>query len=997
MASSVVAFLEAEAAETRPPKRLPKGLPSRSAAEALPDTGGCVGTPSGGTFVAYSDGAGTEGDAPTHSPRDTPCQPGRRRAEASFQDGSVSVGQPVAKAKASRKVYRNLSTGEEGNPFAAAPAGEATGVMQHSAAHLSHNPRKKQRRMREEEAVLGSSSPAPSRSRPHAGTLPSGALLSKRQRLSSSEPATGGKGISFSHPDASMKRREPRSSRTSGGETDGGAAPQASPRSRAPCDFLASARERLPVWRYRSELLKKMEKHQVILVVGETGSGKTTQVPQLLLQARLGLPSASWIGVSQPRRVAAVSLARRVSRELGEAEVGGLVGYSVRFETVMSKRTRIRFLTDGMLVREALLDSQLRRFSALVLDEVHERSMQTDFLLGLAKTLAMQRPELKIVLMSATLQVDRLIQFFPSAAVISIPGATFPLKVLYTPEPQEDFLEVRVARLLLLPYGDSGEQRRGVHAETARSDSRKRRKQADFRDQSGAACQKRKEGDRCRAHILMAAMLSVLQIHLGEAGEGDILVFLPGQEEIETLSAMLRAKMQLLEAYVMKYRQEFGEEAEFSVRLGDVVYRHRKMQRLFVCAIYAALPFDQQQQVLQPAPPQYARKAVLATNIAETSLTVSGIRFVVDSGLRKAKARDYRTHSEALRLQEISQDSATQRGGRAGREAPGTVYRLYTEDCFHMMHAHRTPEILCCDLSQLFLQLKVLGVENPLEFPFLDAPPREAFYSAGRHLYRLEAIDSQGAITSLGRQMAALPLPPQLGALLLAAVSLECENSALTLAAMLSAENVWSASLNLPRGAAAALERARKRFTDPLSDHLTLVGAYNQWLQADDPRSFCREAGLQHAALLRAHAIRQQLQDCMVALGISKPSHLHDASGEAFLASSEEPQRTQKDALNLRRCLAKSYWQQAAHLQPESRQFVTAQRGHTPYSSSYEAKNILSEETQHGMKGGRRPVRRDIPRLPSVTAHMPDFAGEVLGSLQLFSMRWIVYLHLSYA
>ncbi|XP_026191481.1 probable pre-mRNA-splicing factor ATP-dependent RNA helicase prp43 [Cyclospora cayetanensis] len=862
MASSVVAFLEAEAAETRPPKRLPKGLPSRSAAEALPDTGGCVGTPSGGTFVAYSDGAGTEGDAPTHSPRDTPCQPGRRRAEASFQDGSVSVGQPVAKAKASRKVYRNLSTGEEGNPFAAAPAGEATGVMQHSAAHLSHNPRKKQRRMREEEAVLGSSSPAPSRSRPHAGTLPSGALLSKRQRLSSSEPATGGKGISFSHPDASMKRREPRSSRTSGGETDGGAAPQASPRSRAPCDFLASARERLPVWRYRSELLKKMEKHQVILVVGETGSGKTTQVPQLLLQARLGLPSASWIGVSQPRRVAAVSLARRVSRELGEAEVGGLVGYSVRFETVMSKRTRIRFLTDGMLVREALLDSQLRRFSALVLDEVHERSMQTDFLLGLAKTLAMQRPELKIVLMSATLQVDRLIQFFPSAAVISIPGATFPLKVLYTPEPQEDFLE--------------------------------------------------------------AAMLSVLQIHLGEAGEGDILVFLPGQEEIETLSAMLRAKMQLLEAYVMKYRQEFGEEAEFSVRLGDVVYRHRKMQRLFVCAIYAALPFDQQQQVLQPAPPQYARKAVLATNIAETSLTVSGIRFVVDSGLRKAKARDYRTHSEALRLQEISQDSATQRGGRAGREAPGTVYRLYTEDCFHMMHAHRTPEILCCDLSQLFLQLKVLGVENPLEFPFLDAPPREAFYSAGRHLYRLEAIDSQGAITSLGRQMAALPLPPQLGALLLAAVSLECENSALTLAAMLSAENVWSASLNLPRGAAAALERARKRFTDPLSDHLTLVGAYNQWLQADDPRSFCREAGLQHAALLRAHAIRQQLQDCMVALGISKPSHLHDASGEAFLASSEEPQRTQKDALNLRRCLAKSYWQQAAHLQPESRQFVTA-------------------------------------------------------------------------
>ncbi|KAL8269747.1 hypothetical protein Esti_006310 [Eimeria stiedai] len=414
-------------------------------------------------------------------------------------------------------------------------------------------------------------------------------------------------------------------------------------------------------------------------------------------------------------------------------------------------------------------------------------------------------------------------------------------------------------------------------------------------------------------------MLSVLQIHLGEAGEGDVLVFLPGQEEIETLASMLRSKLKLLEAFAAKHLQncEGKRDVEFSIRLGDRVYRHRKMQRLLVCPIYAALPFDKQQQVLMPAPPQYTRKVVLATNIAETSLTISGIRFVVDTGLCRAKARDHRTFTEALLLQEISQESAKQRGGRAGREAPGTVYRLYTEECFHKMQPHKTPEILCCDLSQLFLQLKALRVSNPLDFPLLDAPPREAFASAGRHLYRLEAIDEQGEITPLGRKLTALPLPPRLGAMLLAAVTLDCEEAALTLAAMLSAENVWSTPFTLSRKASSALTKARKRFSDPESDHLTLVGAYNHWLEADDPQAFCREAGLQHSSMLRARAIREQLQEAL--------SHVlcRGFKGEEanlFKESSD----SQKLALNLRRCIAKSCWQQAARLQPETREFVTA-------------------------------------------------------------------------
>ncbi|KAL8270353.1 hypothetical protein Esti_005740 [Eimeria stiedai] len=203
---------------------------------------------------------------------------------------------------------------------------------------------------------------------------------------------------------------------------------------------LRELRERLPVWQHRDELRLKVQQHQVTLVVGETGSGKTTQVPQLLLEWGLCCPDR-WVAISQPRRVAAVSLARRVAAEVGDSEVGGRVGYAVRFERRVSSRTRICFMTDGMLVREALIDSQLRRISALVLDEVHERALQTDFLLGLAKQLVAKRPELKVLLMSATLETEKLSRFFPEAAIVSIPGSAFPLQTFYASEPQEDVLE----------------------------------------------------------------------------------------------------------------------------------------------------------------------------------------------------------------------------------------------------------------------------------------------------------------------------------------------------------------------------------------------------------------------------------------------------------------------------------------------------------------------------------------------------------------------------
>ncbi|KAL8453562.1 hypothetical protein Emag_001781 [Eimeria magna] len=828
MASLVLSLLEEEAKEGSrlPSKKRP--LHAEAPSHASSTSGERGASPAGSSSRRY----------PFPTGASEPAEPPAAEATSAPSVSGPPAAASSPKPRAARVAFSNLSPS-----FTAAHAAEASSSKVAARGFAEDRGLVQRRRDGREEATP-------------SGTLSRGKLSPSQQQVCSSALVRSSKRVDLGLNSPSSGPRECSSCSSeaplhANGKRLCGAAG----------DRVTELRERLPVWQHRDELRLKLQQHQVTLVVGETGSGKTTQVPQLLLE--WGLCPHGWIAVSQPRRVAAVSLARRVAAEVGDSEVGVKVGYAVRFERRVSGCTRICFMTDGMLVREALADPQLRRISALILDEVHERAVQTDFLLGLAKQLAGKRPELKIVLMSATLETEKLSRFFPEAAIVSIPGSTFPLQTFYVSEPQEDFLEV---------LGGRG-----------------------------------REED--------AAMLSVLQIHLGEAGEGDVLVFLPGQEEIETLASMLRSKLKLLEAFASKHlRSSEGKgEVEFSVRVGDRVYRHRKMQRLLVCPIYAALPFDKQQQVLMPAPPQYSRKAVLATNIAETSLTVSGIRFVVDTGLCRAKARDHRTFTEAL----VLQDSAKQRSGRAGREAPGTVYRLYTEECFHKMQPHKTPEILCCDLSQLFLQLKALRVSNPLDFPLLDAPPRDAFSSAGRHLYRLEAIDEQGEITPLGRKLTALPLPPQLGAMLLAAVALDCEEPALTLAAMLSAENVWSTPFTLSREASSALVKARKRFSDPESDHLTLVGAYNHWLEADDPQAFCREAGLQHSSMLRARAIREQLQEAL------SPVLGRGIKGEVVDVF-KEPTDPQQLALNLRRCIAKSCWQQAARLQPETRQFVTA-------------------------------------------------------------------------
>eukprot|EP00741_Cyanophora_paradoxa_P004375 tig00000796_g4246.t1 len=449
---------------------------------------------------------------------------------------------------------------------------------------------------------------------------------------------------------------------------------------------MQQERRQLPVFAAKARILKAFRENQVTVLVGETGSGKTTQIPQFLDEA--GFSWRGVIAITQPRRVAAITVATRVAHEMG-VTLGEEVGYCIRFEDVSGPKTRIRYMTDGMLLREAQLDSRLPRYSVLLLDEAHERSLHTDVLLGVVKGLLARRPDLKVAVMSATLDALQFSAYFNGAPVLYVEGRQHSVEVLYVlyvPEPEPDFLD--------------------------------------------------------------AAFVAALQLHVTEP-PGDILAFLPGfsqvksgrQEDIEGLAKMLEERARLLPPEALK---------------------------LEVCMLFAALPWEQQARVFEPAPPG-VRKVILATNIAETSITINGVRYVIDPGLSKARGYDPRIGLETLLVQPISRASAKQRAGRAGREAPGKCFRLYTEESYEGLEAATVPEIKRCSLASVALQLKSMGVE-PLSFDFMDPPPKEGLVRSLSLLLALGALDARGRLTQpLGKQMSAFPLDPQFAKAILAA------------------------------------------------------------------------------------------------------------------------------------------------------------------------------------------------------------------------------------
>ncbi|KAJ7799404.1 P-loop containing nucleoside triphosphate hydrolase protein [Mycena olivaceomarginata] len=442
---------------------------------------------------------------------------------------------------------------------------------------------------------------------------------------------------------------------------------------------IQEQRQSLPIYKLRDPLLKAISEHQVLIVIGDTGSGKTTQMVQYLAEA--GYADHGRIGCTQPRCVAAMSVAKCVSEEVG-CRLGQEVGYTIRFEDCMSPETRIKYMTDGMVQRECLIDPLCSSYSVIMLDEAHERTIATDVLFGLLKKTVKRRPDLKLIVTLATLDAEKFSKYFLECPIFTIPGRTYPVEILYTKDPESDYLD--------------------------------------------------------------ASLITVMQIHLSEP-PGDILLFLTGQEEIDTACEILFERMKALGP---------------------------KVPELIILPIYSALPSEVQSRIFEPTPPG-ARKVVIATNVPETSLTIAGIYYVIDPGFVKQSAYGPCLAMDSLVVMPISQAQARQRAGRAGRTGPGKCYCLYTEAAFrNEMLPNSILEIQPTNLSSTILQLKAMGINDLLSFDFMDPPPAQTMLTALESLYALSALDDEGLLTRLGCKMVDFPMDPSQAKMLIASVDL---------------------------------------------------------------------------------------------------------------------------------------------------------------------------------------------------------------------------------
>lgn len=574
---------------------------------------------------------------------------------------------------------------------------------------------------------------------------------------------------------------------------------------------ILKKRLQLPVWEYKDEFIKLTSENQCLVLVGETGSGKTTQIPQWCLDLVM-LGRRKHVCCTQPRRVAAMSVAQRVADEM-DCILGQEVGYSIRFEDCSSSRTALKYMTDGMLLREAMTDPLLDRYGVILLDEAHERTLATDILMGLIKEVIKQRPDLKVIIMSATLDAGKFQNYFDNAPLMTIPGRTHPVEIFYTPEPERDYLE--------------------------------------------------------------AAIRTVVQIHLCEEQQGDLLLFLTGQEEIDEACKRIKREIDNL-------GPEVGE--------------------MKIIPLYSTLPPNLQQRIFETAPPTKAngavgRKVVVSTNIAETSLTIDGVVFVIDPGFSKQKVYNPRIRVESLLVSAISKASAQQRAGRAGRTRPGKCFRLYTEKAYKSeMQSNTYPEILRSNLGTVVLQLKKLGIDDLVHFDFMDPPAPETLMRALELLNYLSALDDDGDLTELGSMMAEFPLDPQLAKMVIASTDYNCSNEALSIVAMLSVQQVFMR----PNEQKKAADEAKMKFAHIDGDHLTLLNVYHAFKQNHEEVQWCYDNFLNNRSLKSADNVRQQLARIMDRFNLKRTST--DFNSREYY-------------VNIRKSLVTGFFMQIAHLE----------------------------------------------------------------------------------
>lgn len=540
---------------------------------------------------------------------------------------------------------------------------------------------------------------------------------------------------------------------------------------------LLEVRERLPIYQHKDTIIDYVQRNQVNVIIGETGSGKSTQIPQFLIPY-----NKKRIAVTQPRRVAAASLATRVSEEYG-TPLGQEVGYQVRFSNITSSRTKLNFLTDGMLIRDLMLDETLSKYSTVIIDEAHERTVLTDLILGFLKQLILskKRKDLKIIIMSATLNAELFSKFFDNAPILFVEGKMYPVLRHYLSETSEDIVDTVVR--------------------------------------------------------------AIVQINSAEQ-EGDILCFLPGQEEIDNCVNILTTAA-----------PQLPKEAPLIVPL----------------PLYAALSPAQQSKIFESLSGR-KRKVILATNIAETSITVSGVKYVIDSGLRKVKVWKHQLGLSTLLTTPISQASAKQRAGRAGRESPGKVFRLYSEKLFlSKLPKQQESEIMRNDVILPILTLKKLGVDDLLNWTWLEHPGHDAIISALGTLHSLGALDNSGNITSLGYKMAILPLPPALSAVLISALDYGVLQDVIDIASCLSVDNLI---LNIGGNGELRDEiNQKRRQYSPLGNKLGDLIALKEYLtyfksldnakNTTELKLWCKELFFSYKAFKNVLRVRKQLVDYM--------------------------------------------------------------------------------------------------------------------------------------
>lgn len=509
--------------------------------------------------------------------------------------------------------------------------------------------------------------------------------------------------------------------------------------------------ESLPVSGKRDEIARAIAAHPVVIVCGETGSGKTTQLPKicLALGRGLGAGGAGLIGHTQPRRLAASSTGRRIAEELG-TPFGEVVGYKVRFTDNLAPGASVKLMTDGILLAETQTDPLLKAYDTLIIDEAHERSLNIDFLLGYLRQILPRRPDLKLIVTSATIDAERFARHFGSderpAPVIEVSGRLYPVEVRYRPIADDRPAAVR-------------------HAEGASSG----------RDRAKSA----REAER----DLMDGIVDAVD-ELCREGPGDVLVFLPGEREIRDAAEALR-----------KHHPPHTE----------------------ILPLFARLSAAEQERVFKAS---NARRIVLATNVAETSLTVPGIRYVVDTGLARVKRYSYRNKVEQLQIEPISQAAANQRAGRCGRVADGICIRLYEESDFAGRARFTDPEILRSSLASVILRMKSLHLSAIESFPFIEPPPGRAIADGYQLLNELGAVDDDNALTPLGRELARLPLDPRVGRMILAARDQQALREVLVIASALSVQD----PRERPVDAQEQADQAHRRFADERSEFL-------QWLR----------------------------------------------------------------------------------------------------------------------------------------------------------------------